>query len=93
MKTIDPPTRLVFDSFQSVMQAVRDGFGIGWSLRAVIADHIAIGCLGDGSRPLCDELAALLSLLSGAQPAPWNVLRLFIDFLLARRGEIDTKQS
>ncbi|MCG8358001.1 MAG: LysR family transcriptional regulator, partial [Kiloniellales bacterium] len=45
VKTVDPPTRLVFDSMQSVMQAVRDGHGIGWSLRAVIEDHLESGAL------------------------------------------------
>ena len=43
--TIDPPTRLVFDSFRAVVRAARDGHGIGWSLRAVVEDHVANGSL------------------------------------------------
>ncbi len=45
VKIVDPPTRLVFDSMQSVMLAVRDGHGIGWSLRPVIEDDLHAGAL------------------------------------------------
>lgn len=45
VKRIDPPARLVFDSAAGVIQAARDGHGIGWSMRATMQDHIATGDL------------------------------------------------
>lgn len=83
-KTVDPPTRLVFDSMQSVMQAVRDGHGIGWSLRPVIQDHIEAGAL----ETLLDDYVAKLPpfyLYYPQQNRRLEVLRLFIDFLAAKR--------
>ncbi len=42
-KRVDPPARLIFDSAMGVIQAARDGFGIGWSMRATMEDHIQTG--------------------------------------------------
>ena len=42
-KRIDPPARLVFDSAAGVIQAAREGHGIGWSMRATMQDHIETG--------------------------------------------------
>lgn len=42
-KRIDPPARLVFDSAAGVIQAAREGLGIGWSMRATMQDHIETG--------------------------------------------------
>lgn len=44
-KRIDPPARLVFDAAMGVIQAARDGHGIGWSMRATMEDHISTGDL------------------------------------------------
>lgn len=44
-KRIDPPARLTFDAAMGVIQAARDGHGIGWSMRATIEDHIKTGDL------------------------------------------------
>jgi DNA-binding transcriptional LysR family regulator len=84
-KVVDPPTRLVFDSMQSVMQAVRDGNGIGWSLRAVIADDIEAGAL----ETVLDAYAPTMPpfyLYYPEQNRRLKLLRLFIDFLTAQRG-------
>lgn len=83
-KTVDTPTNLVFDSMQSVMQAVRDGHGIGWSLRPVIHDHIAAGTL----ETVLDDYVAKLPpfyLYYPQQNRRHEVLRLFIDFLTSKR--------
>ena len=42
-KRIDPPARLVFDAAMGVIQAAREGHGVGWSMRATMEDHIASG--------------------------------------------------
>ena len=42
-KRIDPPARLVFDSAAGVIQAAREGHGIGWSMRVTMQDHIRTG--------------------------------------------------
>ena len=85
VKTIDPPTTLILDSFQSVMQAVRDGFGIGWSMRRVIQDHLESGAL----ETVLDQFVTTLPpfyLYHAAHNRRLEVLRLFVDFLTARRS-------
>ena len=42
-KRIDPPARLVLDSAAGVIQAAREGHGIGWSMRATMEDHLKTG--------------------------------------------------
>ena len=84
VKTVDPPTRLVFDSMQSVMQAVRDGHGIGWSLRAVIEDHLESGALETVLDPYVTSLPPYY-LYYPEQNRRLELLRLFIDFLTSRR--------
>ena len=42
-KRIEPPARLVFDSAAGVIQAAREGHGVGWSMRATMQDHIETG--------------------------------------------------
>ena len=83
-KTVDPPTRLVFDSMQSVMQAVRDGHGIGWSLRAVIEDDLQAGALETLLEPYVPKLPPYY-LYYPEQNRRLELLRLFIDFLVSRR--------
>lgn len=84
VKTVDPPTRLVFDSMQSVMQAVRDGNGIGWSLRAVIEDDLRAGTLESLLDPYVTTLPPYY-LYYPEQNRRLELLRLFVDFLAARR--------
>lgn len=42
-KQIDPPARLIFDSAAGVIQAAREGHGIGWSMRATMEDLLKTG--------------------------------------------------
>lgn len=42
-RRIDPTARLVFDSAAGVIQAARDGHGIGWSMHATMARHVESG--------------------------------------------------
>lgn len=81
VKTVDPPTQLVFDSMQSVMQAVRDGHGIGWSLRTVIEDHLQSGALVSLLDPYVVPLPPFY-LYYPEQNRRLELLRLFIDFLV-----------
>lgn len=83
-KIVDPPSRLVFDSMQSVMQAVRDGLGVGWSLRGVIEDDLRAGALESLLEPYVATLPPYY-LYYPEQNRRLELLRLFIDFLTARR--------
>ncbi len=87
-KTIDPPTRLIFDSMQSVMQAVRDGHGIGWSLRKVIEDDLDAGALETVLDPYVPELPPFY-LYYPEQHRRLELLRLFIGFMVAKRDKRD----
>ena len=83
-KTVDPPTRLVFDSMQSIRQAVRDGNGIGWSLRPMIEDDLEVGTL----ETVLDSYVAKLPpyyLYYPEQNRRLELLRLLIDFLTSSR--------
>ncbi len=83
-KTIDPPTTLIFDNMQSVAQAVRDGHGIGWALRGVIAEDLARGALVSILDPYIKPLPPFY-LYYPEQHRRLELLRLFIDFLTAQR--------
>ncbi len=85
VKTIDPPPILIFDSFQSVRQAARDGHGIGWSLRAVVEDDLQAGALETVLDPYVTELPPFY-LFYPEQNRRLELLRLFIDFLISKRG-------
>ena len=45
VRTIEAPVSLIFDGMDAIRQAVRDGLGIGWSLRGMIADDLKAGRL------------------------------------------------
>ena len=84
VKTIDPPSNLIFDSFQLVNQAARDGHGIGWSLRAAIDDEIKFGML----ETLLDDYVVELPpfyIFYPEQHRRLELLRLFVDFLTEKR--------
>ena len=86
-KIIDPPTRLVFDNMMGVIQAARDGAGIGWSLRATAQDYLDSG-----------KLVSVLDSYSRTMPPFYlyypeqnkriETLRLFIDCLVSHRDYI-----
>lgn len=82
---VDPAASLVFDSFQSVVQAAREGLGIGWSLRAVIEPDLGVGTL----QTVLDAYALEhppFFLYYPEQNRHLDLLRLFIDFMSARRS-------
>ena len=74
------------------MQAVRDGNGIGWSLKAVIEDDLDAGRL----ESVLDIYAPTMPpfhLYFPEQNRRLKLLRLFIDFLTARRdGQVSPKR-
>ncbi len=83
-KTVDPPTRLVVDSMPFVTQAALDGHGIGWSLKAVIQEELDAGLLETVLDPFVTDMPALY-LYYPEQNRRLEMLRLFIDVLVARR--------
>ena len=83
-KIVDPPTRLVFDSMHFVTQAVLDGHGIGWSLRASIEDELDAGRLETVLDDYVTTMPAMY-LYYPEQNGRIELLRLFIDFLISRR--------
>ncbi|WP_375595787.1 LysR family transcriptional regulator [Algihabitans albus] len=77
-KRIAPSARLVFDSAMGVIQAARDGLGVGWSMQATMEDHIRTGEL----EVVLDGFAADLPpfyLYFPERNAAEDPLRLFID--------------
>ena len=83
-KSVDPPTRLVFDNMHFVTQAVLDGHGIGWSLRAAIEDELEAGVLETVLDNYVTPMPAMY-LYYPEQNGRIELLRLFIDFLVSRR--------
>lgn len=55
-KRIDPPTRLTFDSAAGVIQAAREGLGIGWSMFLTMEGHIKTGELETVLEPYTKDL-------------------------------------
>ncbi len=55
-KRIDPPARLVFDSAAGVIQAAREGHGIGWSMKLTMEDHLKTGDLETLLEPYVKDL-------------------------------------
>jgi len=82
---VDPPAFLVINSFQSVVQAACDGHGIGWSLRAVVADELASGALESVLDRYVLEHPPFY-LYFPEQNRRSELLRVFIDFLAGARS-------
>ncbi len=85
-KIIDPPARLIFDHMMGVIQAAREGHGIGWSLRATIADYLRSGDLETVLDPYVKQLPPFY-LYYPEQNKRVECLRLFIDCLVAHRDQ------
>jgi DNA-binding transcriptional LysR family regulator len=83
-RTVDAPTRLVVNDMETLRQAVRDGQGIGWSLRAVIEDDLEAGVLETVLDPYVLKLPPYY-LYYPQQNRRLELLRLFIDFLASKR--------
>lgn len=83
-KTIDAPSSIVFDAMEGVRQAVRDGLGIGWSLRAMIDRDLEAGSL----ETVLDAYTMPVPpfhLFYPEQHRRSEPLRLLIELLVARR--------
>ena len=83
-KVIDPPARLVFDHMVGVIQAACDGHGIGWSLRATVAEHLRSGALETVLDPYASVLPPFY-LYYPEQNRRVECLRLLIDCLVSYR--------
>ena len=79
-KRIDPPARLAFDTVAGVIQAARDGHGIGWSMHATMEEHLETGELETVLDPFVKELPPFY-LYFPTQNKRVECLRLFIDCL------------
>lgn len=85
-KLIDPPTRLIFDNVIGVIQAAREGRGIGWSLRATMEDHLKSRDLETILDPYARKLPPFY-LYYPVQNKRVECLRLFIDYLVSYRDQ------
>jgi len=78
--TVDPPSHLVFDDFRGVIEAARNGHGVGWSLRRVVEDELSEGRLETVLDPYVIEHPPFY-IFYPEQHRRLELLRLFIDFL------------
>ena len=79
-KHIDPPAWLSFDTVAGVIQAAREGYGIGWSNRAAMEEHLRTGELETVLDFFVKDLPPFY-LYYPAQNKRVECLRLFIDCL------------
>ena len=84
IKTVDPPSMLVVDNMDTVRHAVRDGLGVGWSMRAVVAREVADGVLETVLDDYTESLPPFYFYYP-EQNKRLETLRIFVDFLSARR--------
>ncbi|MBG6177454.1 DNA-binding transcriptional LysR family regulator [Labrenzia sp. EL_208] len=78
--SIDPPARLIFDSAAGVIQAAREGHGIGWSMKATMADHLKTGELATLLEPFARDLPPFY-LYFPKQNKRVECLRLLVNFM------------
>lgn len=81
-KQIDPPARLIFDSAAGVIQAAREGHGIGWSMRATMEDLLKTGDLHTVLDPHAKDLPPFY-IYYPEQNRRVECPRLLVDFLKA----------
>ncbi|MEM7168527.1 MAG: LysR family transcriptional regulator [Pseudomonadota bacterium] len=89
-KTIDPPTRLVFDHIVGVADAIRGGLGVGWTLRATVDEFVRTGQLETILDPFAGELPPFY-LYYPEQNKQVECLRLFKEYLVSNRKALATK--
>lgn len=83
-ETIDAPARLTIDDMETLRCALRDGQGVGWSIRAMIEADLRCGRL----ETVLDSYAETMPpyyVYYPEQNRRLELLRLFVDFLAARR--------
>jgi len=86
-KRLDPPARLIFDSAAGVIQAARDGHGVGWSLRATLEDHLKMGDLQTLLDPYVKDLPPFY-IYYPEQNRRVECLKLLVEFLRSRPKKI-----
>ncbi|MCV0426420.1 MAG: LysR family transcriptional regulator [Roseibium sp.] len=79
---IDPPGSLVFDAVVGVIQAARDGLGIGWSMCVTAKEHLQSGQLETVLDGFSKEIPPFY-LYFPKQNRRVECLRLFVDCLKA----------
>jgi DNA-binding transcriptional LysR family regulator len=82
-KRIDTPARLTFDSAAGVIQAARDGHGIGWSTRMTLEDHLKMGDLETLLEPYVKDLPPFY-IYYPEQNKRVECLKLLVEFLRSR---------
>lgn len=82
-KKLNPPARLIFDSAAGVIQAAREGHGVGWSMLASMRDHLKSGELETLLDPYVTDLPSFF-IYFPKQNRRVECLRLFVDFLKER---------
>jgi len=82
-KGIDPPARLIFDSAAGVIQAARDGHGIGWSMRVSVEERLKIGDLQTLLEPYAQDLPPFY-IYYPEQNKRVECLKLLVEFLRTR---------
>lgn len=84
-KQIDPPARMIFDSAAGVIQAARDGHGIGWSMKVTMEDQLKTGDLQTVLKRHATDLPPFYIYYPG-QNRRVECLRLLVEFLKGRSG-------
>lgn len=82
-KHLDPPARLTFDSAAGVIQAARDGHGVGWSMRATLEDHLKMGDLETLLEPYVKDLPPFY-IYYLEQNKRVECLKLLVEFLRSK---------
>lgn len=80
---LDPPARLTFDSAEGVIQAARDGHGVGWSMRVTLEDHLKTGDLETLLEPYVKDLPAFY-IYYPEQNKRVECLKLLVEFLRSK---------
>ncbi len=86
-KVIDPPSRVTFDTVIGVIQAARDGLGIGWSLYETAREYIENKRLEVILEEYAKEMPSFY-LYYPEQNRRVECLRLLIDYLVAHRDGV-----
>lgn len=80
---LDPPARLTFDSAEGVIQAARDGHGVGWSMRVTLEDHVKMGDLETLLEPYVKDLPPFY-IYYPEQNKRVECLKLLVEFLRSK---------
>lgn len=80
---LDPPARLTFDSAEGVIQAARDGHGVGWSMRVTLEDHLKTGDLQPLLEPYVKDLPPFY-IYYPEQNRRVECLKLLVEFLRSK---------